>query len=357
MRIAVNARVTAFSMGGQQRVTAEILKRLGDVDIIAPSRPLGGPAGHFWEQLILPLRSRGELLWSPSATGPIAKSFQVVTLHDIAFYDVPEFFSSSFRIFYEVLTPQLTRRAARIVTVSEFSRSRIVAKLGVPENKIVVIPNGVTDSFRPYGPDEIARTRAALQLPERYLLLQATADRRKNMNRAFAAWSIAQKSLPDDLMLVASGNLSRTHVFGDVGDISKVPRTRLLGYVADEHMGPLLAGAEGFLFPSLYEGFGLPIIEAMACGAPVLTADATATVEVAGGCALLVDPSSEESIARGIVRLATGDRRRSAGKPEQGGARTRQALQLGRCCAQLSRPVCRSGSRARVEHDGRVSIG
>ncbi len=305
MRIAVNARVTAFSMGGQQRVTAEILKRLKDTDIIAPSRPLGGPEGHVWEQFVLPARSAGRLLWSPSATGPIVKSFQVVTLHDIAFYDVPEFFSSTFRTFYGVITPPLMRRAARIATVSEFSRRRIIDRLGVPDDRIVVIPNGVTQSFRRHTLDEIAATRAALSLPERYILLQATADRRKNLSRAIAAWSEAQKSLPDDLMLVASGNLSRTHVFGDIGDIANAPRTKLLGYVADEHMGPLLAGAEAFLFPSLYEGFGLPIIEAMACGAPVLTADATATAEVAGGHAVLVDPHSTESIARGIVTIAS----------------------------------------------------
>lgn len=97
-----------------------------------------------------------------------------------------------------------------------------------------------------------------------------------------------------------------------MGPVGDTPRAKLIGYVADEHMGPLLAGAEAFLFPTLYEGFGLPIIEALACGAPVLTSAATATQEVAGDAALLVDPNSAQDIASGIVRLASDAELRAA---------------------------------------------
>ena len=126
----------------------------------------------------------------------------------------------------------------------------------------------------------------------------------KNLARALEAWAAALPDLPPDLHLVVSGNLARTHVFGATGPVGDFPRTKLVGYVADEHMGPLLAGAEAFLFPTLYEGFGLPIIEAMACGAPVLTSAATATQEVAGDAALLVDPASVAQIAAGMKALA-----------------------------------------------------
>ena len=303
MRVAVNSRVTAFSMGGQQRVTAEILKRLGDVDSVSPSQPLGGLKGHIWEQAALPLRTLGRLLWSPSATGPILKRNQVVTLHDVAFVDAPQFFAANFARAYRLLTPPLMQAAKKVVTVSEFSRDRIVATLGVDPEKIEVIGNGVSDHFRQYPPDAIAATRAALGLPPRYLLLQATSDRRKNIHRALEAWVAALADLPPDVELAVAGNLARAHVFGDVGAIGETPRVKLLGYVAEEHMGPLFAGAEAFLFPSLYEGFGLPIVEAMACGAPVLTSAATATQEVAGGAALLVDPESSADIAKGIVTL------------------------------------------------------
>ena len=132
----------------------------------------------------------------------------------------------------------------------------------------------------------------------------ATSDRREKPARALAAWAAALPDLPPDLHLVVSANLARTHVFGDTGPIGDFPRVKLVGYVADEHMGPLIAGAEAFLFPTLYEGFGLPIIEAMACGAPVLTSAATATQEVAGDAALLVDPTSIPEIAAGMKALA-----------------------------------------------------
>lgn len=304
MKLAVNARVTKFAMGGQQRVTAEILKRLGPLTELAPRHPLGGMKGHMWEQFILPLRARGQLLWSPSATGPIFKGQQIVTLHDVAFLDVPEFFSGSFAAFYKTLMPALVKRVARIVTVSEFSRQRIAATLGVDESRIDVIPNGVSDHFRPYPDCEVTATRVSLGLPKRYLLLQATADKRKNLARTLRAWAHAQDQLPDDVWLVVSGNLGRAHVFGDMESIPDAPRTKLIGYVDEAHMGPLLAGAEAFLFPSLYEGFGLPIIEAMSCNTPVLTAAATATQEIAGDAALLVDPNSEAAIAKGMIEIA-----------------------------------------------------
>jgi glycosyltransferase involved in cell wall biosynthesis len=303
LRIAVNARVTAFATGGQQRVASEVMKRLGPVNVIAPAKPLGGVRGHLWEQTELAWRARGHLLWSPSATGPLLRR-QIVTLHDVAFLDEPQFFSASFRMLYEYLTPALARVAARIVTVSEFSRRRILESFGTPPEKVVVIGNGVSANFRPQSVAEIARTRAALDLPPRYFLLQATSDRRKNLAAALQAWSRALPDLPDDLHLVVSGNLDRGHVFGKLDVAMTAPRMRAVGYVAEEHMAPLMAGAEAFLFPSLYEGFGMPIIEAMACATPVLTSAATATQEVAADKALLVDPKSVDDIARGIVALS-----------------------------------------------------
>ncbi len=303
MRLAVNARVTAGAQGGQQRVAAEILKRLGPAEVIAPTKPLAGLRGHLWEQCALPWLARGALLWSPSATGPITFGRQILTLHDVAFIDHPEFFSANFVRFYKFLIPHLAGRVAKIVTVSEFSRRRIAEAFNLDSRDIVVIGNGVSANFRGHSPDEVASMRAALDLPSRYLLLQATSDRRKNLHRSLEAWKTAQASIPADVVLAVSGNLGRAHVFGDVGPIETVPRTRLLGYVEEAHMGPLMAGAEAFLFPSIYEGFGLPIVEAMACGTPVLTADASSTGEVAGDAALLIDPLDVRAIADGMIQL------------------------------------------------------
>jgi glycosyltransferase involved in cell wall biosynthesis len=315
--LAVNARVTAFAMGGQQRVTAEILKRLPQADNISPGKPLGGAKGHVWEQCVLPARAWGRLLWSPSATGPLLHARQVVTVHDTAFFDVPEYFSPSFVRLYQALIPRLVRRVARVVTVSEYARRQLTLHTGLDPSRIDVILNGVSAQFCPQLPASIAATRAAMDLPTRYVLVQATADRRKNLARTLDAWRLAAPALPDDLHLVVSGNMSRTHVFGEGAINTDGPRIRMVGFVAEEHMAPLMAGAEAFLFASLYEGFGLPVLEAMAVGTPVITGDATSLPEVAGGHALLVKANDTHSIAAGLLRLmgdaALQDSMRQAG--------------------------------------------
>jgi len=309
--VVVNTRTTHGALGGQQRFAFEISKRLDGVECLAPKAPLAGAKGHLWEQAVLPLRARGRLLWSPSSTGPLLYRRQIVTLHDVAFIDCPEFFTRNFVRFYRAFIPQLVRRVAKVATVSEFSRQRIAAAFALDPAAIDVISPGVSDYFHRYGADEIARMRAALGLDKRYLLLQATSDRRKNLHRTLAAWKAAQDRVAPDIVLAVTGHLGRAHVFGDIGPIEADPRVRMLGFVDEAHMGPLTAGAEAFLFPSIYEGFGLPTIEAMACGTPVLTSDATATREVAGDAALLVDPLDIASIANGIVDLVGDDELRA----------------------------------------------
>jgi len=310
--VVVNTRTTRGALGGQQRVALEISKRLGAIERLVPKAALGGAKGHLWEQAVLPLRARGRLLWSPSSTGPLLYRRQIVTLHDVAFIDRPEFFSRNFARFYRAFIPQLVRRVAKVVTVSEFSRQRIAAAFALDPATIEVIGHGVSENFRRYGADEISRTRAALGLDKRYLVLQATSDRRKNLHRTLAAWKAAQDRVAPDIVLAVTGNLGRAHVFGDIGPIEADPRVRLLGFVDEAQIGPLISGAEAFLFPSIYEGFGLPIIEAMACGTPVLTSDATATGEVAGDAALLVDPLDVASIANGILKLVGDDELRAS---------------------------------------------
>jgi hypothetical protein len=135
MEVAINMRVVDFQMGGQQRAAAEVANRLAGAIEIRPTRPLCGLEGHLWEQFALPMRAGGRLLWSPSATGPLAYSRQVVTVHDVAFLDVPECFSAAFRHLYAKVTPALMRRVAKVVTVSEFSRRRIVERTAVDPTK------------------------------------------------------------------------------------------------------------------------------------------------------------------------------------------------------------------------------
>ncbi|MFM9974875.1 MAG: glycosyltransferase family 4 protein [Beijerinckiaceae bacterium] len=321
--LVINARVTAFATGGQQRVAAEIMLRIPDAVQVMPAKPLGGIKGHAWEQVVLPFKTGGRLLWSPSATGPLLYRHQVVTVHDTAFFDVPEYFAPSFVRLYQALVPRLAHRVARVVTVSEFSRRQIADRTGLVPDRIDVIYNGVAAEFRPYAPDFINATRAALKLPQRYLLVQATADRRKNLARTLDAWRMIAGEVSEDVHLVVAGNLARAHVFG-TSDLNLVaPRLHVTGYVADEHMGPLMAGADALVFASLYEGFGLPVIEAMAAGTPVITGNNSALPEVAGDAALLVDAGSTEAIA-GAMRSIILERGLAQALAERGLERARR---------------------------------
>jgi glycosyltransferase involved in cell wall biosynthesis len=316
--IVCNTRIMAFPMSGVQRVSGEILSRLKDrVAQIAPRRPLRGWKGHLWEQAVLPMHARGRLLWSPSGSGPLSIRRQVVSIHDLAALDHPEFFSTEFTRFYAGLLPQLVRRVEHIITVSQFSKQRIVDRLGVPAAKVSVVPNGVTETFRPYPADACAATAHELGVPaRRYILAQATSDRRKNLGRIVQAWTAMAAQVPDDVWLVVTGSQGRGHVFGR-GQRVRGPRVFQLDFVPEEHLPRLTAGALAFVYPSLYEGFGLPVLEAMAAGVPVIASDITSILEVAGNAAIVVSPSSTQEIAGAILEVATSPelrlRKRQAG--------------------------------------------
>lgn len=316
--IVCNARIMGLPMCGVQRVSGEILSRLKDSVVqISPRRPLSGWRGHLWEQAVLPMHARGRLLWSPSATGPLSIARQVISIHDVAVLDHPEFFSAEFTRFYAGLLPQLARRVRHIITVSQFSKQRIVDRLGAPAAKISVVPNGVTETFRPYPADACAATARKLGVPApRYVLAQATSDRRKNLGRIVEAWTAIAAHVPDDVWLVVTGSQGRAHIFGQ-GERVHGPRIFHLGFVSEDHLPPLTAGALAFVYPSLYEGFGLPVLEAMAAGVPVITSDIAPILEVAGSAATVVSPSSTQEIAGAILKVVTSPelrhRQRQAG--------------------------------------------
>src|SRR6266849_1151865 len=162
-QIALNARFHSHQPTGMQRYALELSRRFADyLDPLTPSRPLRGPSGHLWEQLYLPSAVRGRLLWSPNNTGPLAISKQVCTIHDLIPLDHPEWFNQRFARWYAWLLPRLAKRVQRIIAVSEFTRQRIVELLGVPTEKVAVIPNGVDAHFSARDPQEIAAARRAL---------------------------------------------------------------------------------------------------------------------------------------------------------------------------------------------------
>ncbi|WP_218185331.1 glycosyltransferase family 4 protein [Calditerricola satsumensis] len=254
----------------------------------------------MWEQFVLPLQVGNRLLWSPANTGPLAISRQVVTIHDAATLVHPEWFDPRFALWYRFLLPRLMRRVLRVITVSEFSRQQLVEYGGAREEDIVVIPNGVDRRFKPASEEEIYSLRLRFRLMNPYILVVGSLEPRKNLRRLFMAWEQVQPILQEVDLVVAG---SDGKVFRSLGFDHVPANVRLIGYVKDKDLPVLYSGAEVFVYPSLYEGFGLPPLEAMACGTPVITSNISALPEVVGDAALLVDPYCEESIATGILKV------------------------------------------------------
>lgn len=314
MTVAVNGRYAVHQVTGMQRYAREIVSRLTPAcSVVRPRRHVRGVRGHLWEQLALPRHIQGSLLWSPCSTGPLSVRRQVVTIHDCAFVDQVACFSRAFARWYQWLVPRLARRAQAIITVSRFSRDRIVEYCRVPAEKITVVYNGVDVGFRPQDAASVEACARRLSLPRPYVLCVGSLEPRKNLRRLLAAWSrLADRYGDVWLVLAGAGHQEGTRVFADAGLSHVAPRVHLTGYLGDGDLPALYAGAEVFLYPSVYEGFGLPVAEAMACGTPVVCSNVTALPEVAGDAAEFVDPLDVESIADGLVRLLEDRQRREA---------------------------------------------
>lgn len=297
-------------MTGAQRYTSEILERLGDrVTRISPRTPLEGVRGHLWEQVVLPREARGALLWSPSNTGPLLVRNQVVTIHDVVPFDHPESLSPKFVAWYRFVLPRLVRRVTKIITVSEFSKGRIIERLGVSPDRVVVIPLGVDKRFCPRAESDVTALIESLMLPSRrYVLALGSLVPRKNLERLLQAWRRVVSDIDDDVWLVLTGEAGKQSIFRRVAELDDLPpRVHLTGRVADELLPSLYSGALMFIYLSEYEGFGLPALEAMASGAPSLTGDRTSLPEVVGDAALTVDPFDLDAIIHALRRLLTDD--------------------------------------------------
>ncbi len=303
---------------GMQRYAREIVARLGSrVELVEPSRAGHGIRGHLWEQVGLPCRLRQSLLWSPCTTGPLGVGSQVVTIHDCAFRDRAECFTPRFAAWLQWLVPKLARRVRQILTVSEYSKDRIAEICRVKPDKIHVVHNGVDPRFRPVTSAEIAAAREKFSLPEDYVLCVGSLEPRKNLPRLLEAWRLVSEQLAScqqgqreipKLVLVGT----TAAVFASAKLEAPAESVVLTGYVPDKFLPALYSGATAFVYPSLYEGFGLTVLEAMACGTPVICSSTTSLPEVAGDAAILVDPSDVAAIGQAITNLLSDEPLRSS---------------------------------------------
>lgn len=325
MNIIINSRFLTQPITGVQRYSHEITKELLRLDkdkfiLVAPKEvraeyseifvTINTPisiSGHPWEQIVLPRcfnKLKGEILFSPGNTGPLNIYNQVVTIHDAAVFTRPEGFNSNFVKWYRFLLPRLAKKARRLVTVSEFSKVELVESLNIPPEKVVPIYNGVGEIFKPHSQDRqdfIAKNG----LPERYVLALGSRAKNKNFLGLLKAWELlVREDKMQDISLVIAGGTASTLQADEISVLlSKLPNVHDAGYVTDETLPLLYSSAEAFVFPSFYEGFGLPPLEAMACGTPVVVANTASLPEVVGDAGVYVNPYDVEDIARGIYKV------------------------------------------------------
>lgn len=351
MRIFVNARVCSSQVNGVNRYTTELQRRLnGHLTPVAPARALRGVKGHLWEQAVLPVKVRHGMLWSPANCGALAVRRQVLTVHDVASLDHPEWYSRAFATWYRWMTCRSVHRVQRVITVSEFSKWRLRAQTGLDESRITVIPGGVDQRFYPRPVEEVQRTRRSLNLPShRYVLSLSTVEPRKNLRRVLAAWASCAKDLPSDVWLIIAGSRGPRQVFRDLDLGWGLPRVHVTGFVPDDHLPALYSGALAVVYASLYEGFGLPVLEGMACGAAPIAADNTALPEVVGDAGLLVDPFAVDAIAAAIKRLVQDSTLR--GKVQRAAIRRSRQFTWDRAAAKTWSVLCAEALDAGTEPD------
>jgi len=253
------------------------------------SRPAKIARDMAWYPGGLPIAARGDdVIHLPAHRGPLLSAAPLVlTLHDLAVLRHPETFNRWTRNYSRLVLPRLARRATRVIAVSDFTAREAVELLGVDKERVRVIPHGVEEPFTPHGPAAGGD----------YVLAVGTLEPRKNLPRVVLA---AERAAIDVRVIGAPG-------WGDV-EVDSV------GYVDDDELARLYRGAAALVYTSLYEGFGLPVLEAMASGTPVVTSAGTALAELADGAAVLVDPLDVEAIAAGIEEaVRRRDELRAAG--------------------------------------------
>lgn len=338
--LTINGRFLCQAITGVQRYARQIIAHLDEIltrdksntqfraKIVVPPgadatyrlssiaiESTGGGAGPLWDQCVLPFHAKGIVL-SLCNQGPLLASRQILCIHDLNTLLAPESYSRAFRLSYRLIQPLLARRATRIVTVSQFSARMLVKHGFCAPGKITVIPNGHEHVHR----WEPGRSAFALRetRPRPYVFVLGSRARHKNVE---ILYPIAQEldRLGIDILIAGAA----ANAFSDVGSQSVPPNVRQLGFVTDDDLAALYKHALCFAMPSLTEGFGVPALEAMALGCPVIASDIASLREVCGDAALYADPRSSDAWLNCIKRLCAQPAM-ADGMREKGLAQARQ---------------------------------
>jgi glycosyltransferase involved in cell wall biosynthesis len=333
LRIALNAQLLSFAesyrSGGISRVIYHLLTELGrdprgnTYDVFVPTAPNGRDwgtlqfhaTGRFtvrppvriaWEQTVFPreLRHlRPELLHGLAYTVPVGwPGPSVVTVYDLSFLLFPTAFKAANRIYLAATTRATARRARRVLTISEHTRRDIVRLLNVPVERVDVAYPAAEERYRPLDERTVEAFKMARGLPDAFVFALGTLEPRKNLTGLLHAYARVSKPRPP-LYIAGGAGWRFSPIFDTVRELDLADAVRFVGFVPEDELPLWYNAARLFAFPSLYEGFGLPVLEAMACGTPVITSTAASLPEVGGKAAVLVPPHETDQIAREMERV------------------------------------------------------
>ncbi len=319
----INARFLTRRMTGLERyalgASVKIRELAPNVEFIAPDdirhkqeaaslgvKIVGHSTGHTWEQSELPIylaTHRNPLLLGPVNTGPITYQNQIVVIHDLAFLREPKWFTRKAALFFKYLISSVVKVSRHIITNSNFTKKEVMELLEVPEEKITVA--------YPALPEHILRLRdhQGENLYGDYILTVSSLDPRKNLGSLIRAFR--QLAHPDLKLVIVGGeniNVFGRHAYNLREIANENPQIVFAGYVTDEEEISLYRNARMFVYPSLYEGFGFPPLEAMACGCPVIASNTSSLPEVLGDSATFVDARNIDELASAISTVLGQDR-------------------------------------------------